>query len=180
MGEDSGMANDDYLSLPDEALAQQCRLETLRVSGPGGQNRNRRDTAVRLTHRPTGLQAQASERRSQLRNREEALRRLRATIALELRRPVELADYTPPPALEAILPRGGGGGGRRIGKSHRDYWAGVQALLDLFVAVEGSVSETAERVGLSTGALSRLLLADPRLVRAVNGWREAHGMRALR
>ena len=68
----------------------------------------------------------------------------------------------------------------RIGPKHRDYWTGVQALLDLFVAVGGSVSETAERVGLSTGALSRFLVGDPQLLRTVNGWREARGMRPLR
>ena len=181
MREDRRMPADDYLALSDEALTRQCRFDTLRVQGPGGQNRNRRDTAVRLTHLPTGLVAQASEQRSQLRNRQEALRRLRATVALEHRRPVALDRYAPPAALEAILPPVPGRKARdRIGPKHRDYWTGVQALLDLFVAVEGSVSETAERVGLSTGALSRFLLADPRLVRAVNGWRESRGMRPLR
>ncbi|PZC48343.1 MAG: Protein chain release factor B [Chloroflexi bacterium] len=180
MGDDGQMPDDDYLALSDEALQRQCRLETLRVSGPGGQNRNRRDTAVRLTHEPTGLIGQASEQRSQLRNREAALRRLRATIALGYRRPVVLEGYAPAEALEAILPGRAGGGRTRIGKKHRDYWPGVQALLDLFVAVEGSVSETAKRTGLTTGALSRFVLSDPRLVRAVNGWREAHGMRSLR
>jgi len=169
------MADIDYLALSDEGLQRQCRFETLRVSGPGGQNRNRRDTAVRLTHEPTGLIAQASERRSQHQNREEALDRLRATIALEVRRPIELEGYVPPEALQAILRRR-----NRIGRQHRDYWPGVQALLDLFVAMDGSVSGTAARAGLSTGALSRLLLTDPRLVRTVNGWRESHGMRALR
>ena len=169
------MAN-DYLALSDEELLRQCRMERFRVSGPGGQHRNRRDTAVRLTHEPTGLTAQASERRSQHQNRLEALARLRASIALEVRRPVDLEGYEPPPELEAILP----GRKNQIGPRHRDYWPGVQALLDLFVAVDGSVSETAERTGVSTGAMSRLLLAEPRLVRAVNGWRESRGMRPLR
>lgn len=167
---------ENYLALSDEELLRACRMERFRVSGPGGQNRNRRDTAVRLTHAPTGLTAQASERRSQHQNRVEALARLRKTIALEVRRPVNLDAYEPPPELEAILPR------RRnqIGPRHHDFWPGAQALLDLFVAVEGSVSESAERVGLSTGALSRLLVSDPRLLRAVNGWRESRGMRPLR
>ncbi len=167
---------EDYLALSDEALRRQCRLETLRVSGPGGQHRNRRDTAVRLRHEPTGVTARASERRSQGQNREMALARLRRAIALEVRRPVALETYAPPPELLAILPAAR----PRIGSRHRDYWRGVQALLDLFLALEGSVSETAARLGLSTGALSRLLLAEPRLRRAVQAQREAQGLRPLR
>lgn len=170
------MAAPDHLALSDADLRRQCRLETGRVRGPGGQHRNRRDTAVRLLHEPTGVTAQAAEERSQRRNREVALMRLRQAIALQVRRPVPLETYTPPAELLAILPGARG----RLGPNHRDYWRGVQALLDLLVAVNGSVSETAARAGVSTGALSRLLLADPRLNRAVNAWRAGRGLRPLR
>ena len=57
------------------------RIEYYRSSGPGGQHRNVTDSAVRIRHIPTGIVAQASERRSQLQNRELALERLR--VALE-------------------------------------------------------------------------------------------------
>jgi ribosome-associated protein len=59
------------------------RVEYYRSSGPGGQHRNVTDSAVRIRHIPTGIVAQASERRSQSQNRELALERLR--IALEKR-----------------------------------------------------------------------------------------------
>jgi protein subunit release factor B len=59
------------------------RIEFYRSSGPGGQHRNVTDSAVRIRHIPTGIVAQASERRSQSQNRELALERLR--IALEKR-----------------------------------------------------------------------------------------------
>ena len=52
------------------------RWETMRASGPGGQHVNRTESAVRVTHRPTGLQAVAMEERSQHRNRKLALARL--------------------------------------------------------------------------------------------------------
>jgi peptide chain release factor len=52
----------------------------MRASGPGGQHVNRTESAVRVTHLPTGLQASASEERSQHRNRKLALARLGAKL----------------------------------------------------------------------------------------------------
>jgi peptide chain release factor len=56
------------------------RFETMRASGPGGQHVNRTESAVRVTHVPSGLQATASEERSQHRNRKLALARLAARL----------------------------------------------------------------------------------------------------
>ena len=56
--------------------AKDVGWETMRASGPGGQHVNRTESAVRVTHLPTGLQAVASEERSQHRNRKLALARL--------------------------------------------------------------------------------------------------------
>ena len=60
---------------------QDVRWETMRASGPGGQHVNRTESAVRVTHLPTGIQATASEERSQHRNRALALARLANRIA---------------------------------------------------------------------------------------------------
>lgn len=60
-----------------ETLRKEVEIQTLRGSGPGGQHRNKVETAVRVIHIPTGLVAIASEHRSQLRNKELALTRLR-------------------------------------------------------------------------------------------------------
>ena len=70
-----------YAELDDDDLLAQCRVETMRGSGPGGQHRNKVESAVRLTHEPTGIVVTASERRSQHRNRELALERLREKLA---------------------------------------------------------------------------------------------------
>ncbi len=56
------------------------KIEFSRSSGPGGQNVNKRDTAVRLVHIPTGIAVHASNERSQEQNRERAMAILRAKI----------------------------------------------------------------------------------------------------
>lgn len=69
-----------------EKLARECVFEFYRASGPGGQHRNKVETGVRVLHVPSGLRAQATERRSQGRNRAEALRRLAEAIAAKSRK----------------------------------------------------------------------------------------------
>lgn len=94
----------EYIKLSDEQLMSQCEMDTYKSSGPGGQHRNKRETAVRLKHIPTGVIAQAAEDRSQHKNRASALTRLRTLLALKVRKTVDLQDYTPPPELLQILP----------------------------------------------------------------------------
>lgn len=59
-----------------ETLERECRVDFYKATGPGGQHRNKRETAVRLVHEPSGLAVTAVERRSQAQNLEEAYRRL--------------------------------------------------------------------------------------------------------
>ncbi|MDQ0464254.1 peptide chain release factor [Caulobacter ginsengisoli] len=64
--------------------AEDIDYQTLRASGPGGQHVNKTDSAVRATHRPTGLVATAQEQRSQHANRK--LARLKLAMMIEEQR----------------------------------------------------------------------------------------------
>ncbi|KAJ4824802.1 hypothetical protein Tsubulata_042984 [Turnera subulata] len=160
------------LQLTDEELMKECEMSTFKASGPGGQHRNKRETAVRLKHLPTGVIAQAVEDRSQHMNRSSALKRLRVLLAIKVRNNVDIESYSPPIELRQILPPKstvrGSDCGPQIGPKNPKFVLGMQALLDLIFAVEGSVSEAAKLLGLSTGGLSRLILSDDTLRMAVN------------
>lgn len=56
-----------------------CRVDTYRGSGKGGQNRNKRDTGVRVTHEPSGAVGQSEEERSQWQNKKTAFGRMART-----------------------------------------------------------------------------------------------------
>lgn len=64
------------INIPPEDL----KVETFRSSGPGGQNVNKRETAVRVVHLPTGLSAGSQEERGQAQNKEKALALLKSKL----------------------------------------------------------------------------------------------------
>ena len=64
------------LKIPESEL----EVSVSRSGGPGGQNVNKRDTAVRMTHIPTGIAVQVTSERSQLQNREKALEMIRGKL----------------------------------------------------------------------------------------------------
>ena len=162
------------LTVDDAALLAACDVDTYRGTGPGGQKRNKTETAVRLRHRATGLSASDDTSRSQAENRARALRRLRRTLALRLREPAP--DDGVPAAVAACIDARG-----RLAVSQRDarYVPAVAVVLDVLASHEGRVSDAASQLGVSTGNLSSFLTGDEDVFVEANRLRASFGLRAL-
>ena len=136
-------------ALPADDLLLQCDETRTRRSGPGGQHRNKVETAVVLLHRPTGLSAEGSERRSQVENRRVALWRLRLTLALSHREP----PAATPSALWASRVRGSQ---LMIAADHDDYPALVAEAIDRLATVGFEMRPAADALGVSMSQLTKL------------------------
>lgn len=162
--------------LDEQTLVKQCDVTFGRDSGPGGQHRNKVETAVRIVHQPTGIEASAGERRQQYVNRLEALRRLRLKLAARHRRPVHRERYTPSELWRS----------RRQGKQmsvnpkHRDYPALLAEAMDVVVARGCDVAGAAGILGVSMSQLAKLIRHNKHAFALVNEGRAERGLPPLK
>ena len=155
---------DVWLRMDGGALLKECSEERYRASGPGGQRRNKVETAVRLHHLPTGFIAQAEESRYLAENRIRAVKRLRERLALELRIPIDLAS---PPSVPEFQAQRGPNGGLAVNPNNPSYPIIVAVVLDALEASKGSYAKAARALGLTTSQVMRFLRADPQVWRVV-------------
>jgi hypothetical protein len=160
--------------LPPEQLLSECDVQFVRRSGPGGQHRNKVSTAVVLVHRPSGIKAEANERRSQAENRAVALFRLRACLALEVRMKRETRDV-PSPLWQSRCR----GGRIEVSPTHDQFPALLAEALDVIATGGFDPKRAAAALGCSVSQLAKLLKKEPRALAQVNRERLCRGLHPL-
>jgi len=169
--------------LAENVLLEQCDVVPGRSGGPGGQNRNKVSTQITLKHLPTGLMAQAGERRSQMENRHVAVVRLRLVLAVEHRaavpkgRGLALLDLPAGSVLWRSRVRG-----RKIAcnPSHWDFPSMLAEAMDVLADMGFEPRRAALMLDVSASQLIRLVAEHPPALLLVNAERQKRGKHALK
>jgi hypothetical protein len=162
------------VTLSVDALLQQCDIRRTRHSGPGGQHRNKVETAIEITHQPTGIISFAAERRSQEQNRQVAITRLRLLLAVRVRSAVT-AEVVPSALWQSRCRN------QKIACSehHDDFPVMIAEALDAIDSKEFDVRKAADALGCSTSQLVRFVASVPEALSIVNTQRSARSLHRL-
>ncbi len=156
-------------------LLDECEIRRGRRSGPGGQHRNKVETAIVITHRPTGVKGAATERRSQEQNRKAAVFRLRLNLALSVRTS-RLPEATPSDLWRTRCR----GARMMVSPTHGDFPSLLAEALDVLDTYDMDVRKAADALGITASQLTKFLKLEPNALARVNEHRRGLGLRALR
>jgi hypothetical protein len=161
--------------LPESSLLENCRIRRTRHSGPGGQHRNKVETAIEILHEPTGVVSFAAERRSQEANRQVAVFRMRVLLAVRVRC-VRSPDVQPTELWRSRCQ------GQKIhcSERHNDFPAMLSEAMDAIDAKEYDIRLAAAALGCSATQLVRFIAKVPEALTTVNSARIARGLNQLK
>jgi hypothetical protein len=157
-----------------EQLLADCEIRHERRRGPGGQHRNKTESAVVIRHLPSGIEGQAAERRSQFDNHRNALKRLRVNLALAVRT-IPAEDQVPSELWRSRCHEG------RIGVSvdHDDFPILLAEALDILASRNAHVPGSAAQLNCTSSQLLKLLKKEPRAFHWLNDERRKHNLPIL-
>ncbi len=169
------MTDSHPATLEVDELLKQCTESRTRRSGPGGQHRNRVETAVIFKHLASGVSSEANERRRHADNRVVAIFRLRVNLALEVRTPMD-RDARP----SELWQRRTRQGRISINPTHTDFPGLLAEALNRLSDADWDTALAAERSGVTTSQFVRFLKREPRAFALLNDQRRELGLRPLR
>ena len=160
--------------LPEPVLMENCLVRRTRHTGPGGQHRNKVETAIEIVHQPTGIVAFAGERRSQEANRQVAVFRLRVLLAIRVR------TVTSPEVVPTEMwTRRCRSQRIQCSENHVDFPAMLAEAMDAIDAKEYDVRRAAAALGCSMTQLIRFIAKDSEAWVAFNAERVSRGLNRL-
>jgi len=163
-----------------EALLKECHVGRTRRSGPGGQHRNKVETAVVIEHEPTGIIAEASERRSQAQNKRNAIARLRMKLAIHHRCEVEEQEEEVKPSPSPLWNKRCKSGRVSVSVEHLEFPMILAEALDVITFYHQDLPKAAKSLGCSTSQLIKLLKKVPESLSLVNQKRKDAGQHAYK
>ena len=158
-------------NLSDEDLLTFCDLQRLRRSGPGGQHRNKVETAVLIIHSPSGIRAEANERRSQEQNKSEAMKRLKVKLACRIR-----TFRAPELVPSSLWDRHCSSGKLSISLKNTDYPALLAEALDIVYQESLDLKIAASQLHCSMSQLVKFLKKTPPAWTKLNQDRKEKGL----
>ncbi|HTN76712.1 MAG TPA: peptide chain release factor-like protein [Pirellulaceae bacterium] len=161
-------------ALPVEILRRDCEIQRTRRGGPGGQHRNKVESAIVITHHPSGQFAEASERRSQSENLAVAWQRLRGVLACEVRELID-AEHEPSALWQGRVRSGK----ISVNPEHDDFPALLAEALDLLSVLNWELAAAAKLLGVSNSQLVKFLQLEPQAFRQLNAARKQQGLHPL-
>jgi hypothetical protein len=162
--------------VPAKLLAE-CVVRRQRHSGPGGQHRNKVETAVVLVHQPTGIRSEATEQRSQAVNQQVAIHRLRVKLAIQVRSNMETgAGRSVSPLWRSRLRMQK----INVARTHEDFPRLLAEALDCLSTLDFDVKECARQLGTSSSQLVRFFKLEPEALIYVNERRATRKQKPLR
>ena len=155
-------------------MQKQCEVKRTRASGPGGQHRNKVETAIVITHLPTGVVGQASEKRSQHANLIAATARLRIQLAIEVRSQ-PLPERPDALWLSRVKNRQ-----IKVNLAHSDYPKLLTLALDVLKKHELKIASAAQTLEVSTSQLIKFLKSGSAAWEQVQQQRRNAGLKPLK
>lgn len=154
-------------------LLAECETRRQRRSGPGGQHRNKVETACIIRHLPSNVEAEANERRSQEQNRQVAIDRLRVQLACQVRLP-------PPESPSELWCRRTRGKRIEVSTRHFDFAALLSEALDFLFDCDLDIPSAATRLNVSNSQLIKFIKRVPQMFARINDQRVANGGHRLK